>query len=318
MKTWIGLTLLLLALPSVFSNKCKKEGSNLLIYGPTCNDLTTPREDDGATEEISLLHSFTLLGETHRSCFVNNNGVISFKGSVESYTPDGFPLPQYCMLSPYWGDVDNEDNPGTIYYRQTKDPEFLDCLSLEINKLYEGLEYKAAWAFVATWHEVHYHGSESNKTNTFQCVLVSDNHQRSIVLYLYDQITWTTGTASGGHPKTGLGGIPAQAGINTPHQYFNMPMSRTEHIVNIASTSNVGCPGVWIFRADKLMVPGGCLHKDSFLTRGQTVWMDDECANKCVCKHNGIVECEDEGCDGDLVCLPAGRHYLCQINEVDC
>ncbi|XP_077312166.1 alpha-tectorin-like [Lithobates pipiens] len=320
MKTWIGLTLLLLALPSVFSSVCKKEGTNLFNYGPAFNDLITPEDDDGATDEIALLHSFTFFGETHRSCYVNNNGAISFRGPVAEYTPDAFPLDKFTMICPFWGDVDNEDEEDAyIYYRQIVEEDFLECAGQEIRKHFEDMgNYEPVWMFLVTWHNVPYHGSESNRTNTFQCLLASDKYQRSVVLFLYEIITWTTGTASGGDPKNGLGGTPAQAGFNTGKEYFNMPSSRTEHMVNIISTSNVGHPGVWVFRVDDFRVPGGCIYKDSFLNRGQTVWMDEVCSHKCSCRHNGKVECEDKGCDEDLVCLPAGRNYLCQINEEDC
>ena len=46
------------------------------------------------------------------------------------------------------------------------------------------------------------------KRNTFQAVLVTDGW-RSFVIFNYDEITWTTGTASDGNSE-GLGGTPAQ------------------------------------------------------------------------------------------------------------
>ncbi|XP_075047614.1 alpha-tectorin-like [Mixophyes fleayi] len=317
MITWNCLTVLLLALPSALSYAYTHPGSLLYPYGPAYNDLTTEIEDDGGTDSIALSHSFTFFGETHRFCFVNNNGAISFKEPMTAYTPDAFPIADACMICPYWGDVDNECG-GEIYYRQTTDKELLGTISDDVNKLYENLFYDASWAFIVTWHEVAYHGTESNKTNTFQCVLLSDKDHRSIVIFNYYDIKWTTGTASGGDPNTGLGGTPAQAGFNTGTDYFNMPMSRTEQIVNIKSSTNVGLPGRWVFRADEFQVPGGCIYKDSFLQHGQTIWNDDTCGQKCVCRFEGKVHCEDKPCDEGLVCLPAGRHFLCQINEEDC
>ena len=32
---------------------------------------------------------------------------------------------------------------------------------------------------------------------------------------------------------------------------FTIPGSRTDDIINISSTSNVGVPGIWVFRLDK-------------------------------------------------------------------
>jgi len=47
-----------------------------------------------------------------------------------------------------------------------------------------------------------------------------------------------------------LGGIPAQVGFNKGDgvNFAAINASRTADIINIASTSNVGILGVWIFR----------------------------------------------------------------------
>lgn len=49
--------------------------------------------------------------------------------------------------------------------------------------------------------------------NTFQAVLVSDGSY-TFTLFNYYEINWTTGTASGGDPLTGLGGVMAQVGVS--------------------------------------------------------------------------------------------------------
>ena len=90
------------------------------------------------------------------------------------------------------------------------------------------------------------------QTNTFQCVLATDGLQSfAIFLYADGEIQWTTGDASGG--SNGLGGTPAQVGFNAGDgvNYAAVPASRTADIINIASTSNVGTPGVWIFQINE-------------------------------------------------------------------
>ena len=47
--------------------------------------------------------------------------------------------------------------------------------------------------------------------NSFQ-VVVASNSAQSYIIFLYDQLEWTTGDASGG--RTGFGGTSARAGIN--------------------------------------------------------------------------------------------------------
>jgi len=99
-----------------------------------------------------------------------------------------------------------------------------------------------------------------SQTNTFQAILATDGLQ-SFVIFLYadGEIQWTTGDASGG--SGGLGGTPAQVGFNAGDgiRYAAIPQSRTNEILNIASTSNIGVPGIWVFRTDEdAVVIAGC------------------------------------------------------------
>ncbi|XP_068099384.1 alpha-tectorin-like [Hyperolius riggenbachi] len=319
MKTCICVLLLALALPSVFSFAYLHPGSLMFPYGPAHKDVTTEKVDDGGTPQISTSHSFKFYGEVFRHFFINNNGAISFKHPVTEYTPDVFPIKKHCMICPFWADVDNEDaESGEIYYRQTSEKAIMDRVDELVNQHFKYLNYSCVWALVVTWDEVHYHGSESDRTNTFQCILASDEKQRSVVIFIYHKIQWTTGTASGGDPKSGLGGYAAQAGFNTENTYFNMPFSRTDHILNIISTSNINKPGVWMFRVDAFEAPGGCQHKDSFMNFGDTMWEDKDCNQKCVCKPDGKVQCVNQQCAEGFVCVPLGRNFRCQENEEDC
>ena len=80
-----------------------------------------------------------------------------------------------------------------------------------------------------------------------------------IFLYADGGIQWTTGDASGG--VDGVGGTPAQVGFNAGDglRFATVPNSQTPEIINISSTSNVGIPGVWIFRVDQgEIIAGGC------------------------------------------------------------
>ena len=85
--------------------------------------------------------------------------------------------------------------------------------------------------------------------NTFQCVLAS-NEFESFVLFLYpdDGIQWTTAFSSGG--TNGFGGNEAVAGISAGDgvNFITIPGSLTPSIINIANTSNIGVPGVWMFK----------------------------------------------------------------------
>ena len=85
--------------------------------------------------------------------------------------------------------------------------------------------------------------------NTFQCVLATNKFE-SFVFFLYNNgaIQWTTGDDSGG--VNGLGGNEAIAGISAGDgdNYILIPELGTPCILNIDKTSNVGTPGVWMFK----------------------------------------------------------------------
>ena len=76
------------------------------------------------------------------------------------------------------------------------------------------------------------------QTNTFQCILAT-SATSSYVMFLYadGKIQWENGA---------LAGINAVDGVN----YVTIPGSLTPSIINITQTSNVGIPGVWMFKVD--------------------------------------------------------------------
>jgi len=99
------------------------------------------------------------------------------------------------------------------------------------------------------------------QTNTFQAVLATNSvHSFAIFLYADGEIQWTTDDASGG--INGLGGAtPAQIGFDAGDgiHYAAIPESFTDAVINVTQTSNVGVPGVWIFRIDEEeVVIAGC------------------------------------------------------------
>ena len=60
---------------------------------------------------------------------------------------------------------------------------------------------------------------------------------------------WTTGDSSRG--ENGLSGIKAIAGINAGDgDFVIIPGSRSSSIIDIDKTSNIGVPGIWVFKVD--------------------------------------------------------------------
>nr|XP_056702378.1 sushi, nidogen and EGF-like domain-containing protein 1 [Euleptes europaea] len=228
--------------------------SLLYPYGTDQGDRKNPKSDDGTSPEIPISQSFTFYGKPYNALYVNNNGVVSFGVNVSQYTPDPFPLDGgWPFVAPYWGDVDNRMG-GDIFWRQTQDAAILSRCTADINNYFSEIPFQAIWAFVATWDRVAYFGSASKKVNTFQAVLTT-NGDIAFIMLNYADIQWTTGRASGGDAKTGLGGTPAQAGFDSGDKtnYYNIPSSRTPDVVNIGGTTNVGVPGRWVFQVDEFV-----------------------------------------------------------------
>ncbi|XP_042296355.1 IgGFc-binding protein-like [Sceloporus undulatus] len=226
----------------------------LYPYGTEHGDTRNPKSDDATSPEISTAVPFPFYSKKHHSLYVDNNGVISFGMTVPEFvqTPDPLPLDEGPpLVAPFWGDVYNPIS-GDVFWRQTQDPKILQRCSAEISHYYPEISFTPTWAFLATWDRVAYFGSKSKKVNTFQVALTT-NGDLSFIILNYADIQWTTGTWSNGDAKTGLGGIPAQAGFDNGDKinYYIMPGSRTADILNITKTSNVNYPGRWVFKVDE-------------------------------------------------------------------
>lgn len=194
-----------------------------------------PANDDGSTAMQDLTPAFPgglrFFGGPYTTFWVNNNGNITFRGSLGQYTPRAFPVASQPMIAPYWGDVDTRGSVPVA-------GENLVYWHLEPGRL------------IVTWHRVGYYGAHTNLrmdfqmilTNTFECGTGDFD-----VEFRYQECGWTTGDASGG--TGGFGGTPAQAGFDAGNliDYVAMPGSLTMAILDVCTTSNVAIPGVWRF-----------------------------------------------------------------------
>ncbi|CAH3035734.1 unnamed protein product [Porites lobata] len=237
---------------------------NFYPFGESEGDKVVTPNDDGSSGEVSISFPFPFFGQEHDSLFINTNGVISFLTNVYQYTPDRFPLgDRRRLVAPFWADVDARV-AGEVFYRETWDPSLLKRATSDVTTIYVRCKsFRAAWLLIATWYEVAFYGARGNyssKRNTFQAVLVT-NGRNSFVIFNYDKLTWTTGTASSGN-SAGLGGTPAQAGFNGGDglRYFNIPGSGTQQVLDLSRQSNVGNPGRWLYRIDSRA--GDCDHND--------------------------------------------------------
>jgi MYXO-CTERM domain-containing protein len=278
-------------------------------------DGNLPGNDDGSTGEIDIRAAFPsglrFFGMTFTSVFVNNNGNITFGGSLGTYTPAAFPIASQRMIAPWWGDVDTRG--GGVPER---------------NGVYWSI---TPGRFVATWHDVGYYSHHDDLQNDFQLILTAAGPGVGDfdVELRYNRCEWTTGDASGG--SGGFGGTPAQAGFDGGNlrDFVALPGSLTMDVLLLCVTSNVEIAGVWRFaiRDGEVGCPGFGTPCETGMV-GACAAGINHCASatETVCRASAsptddLCNGRDDDCDGATdEALPATTCGLgaCQITIASC
>jgi len=232
---------------------CAPVQASVIVPGFDTNSF--PANDDGATDAISLGFTVNFFGVTRDSTFVSNNGYVTFDEGQGTFTPTGLGA-DYSgqpIIAPFFADVDTRgDGSGLTTYG---------------SGMFDGHT-----AFGATWVDVGYYGSHTDKLNSFQVLLVdrSDIASGDFDIYFnYDKIQWETGDASGG--SDGLGGTSAAVGYNAgtgeDGTYYELPGSLVNGAFldggpdSLVAGSNIGVAGRYLFNVRNGQVtpppPGG-------------------------------------------------------------
>jgi len=166
------------------------------------------RNDDGSTTQINLPFTFCLYGQNYTSCYINNNGNISFDDPYGTFSASAFPSPQFVMVAPFWADVDTRNQEsGLVYYRITPT------------------------SLTVYWDNVGYFAQMADKVNTFQLIITNGQDplvpNGGNVSFCYGDMEWTTGSASGG--IDGFGGTPATVGCNKGDGVNFIQIGRFDH-----------------------------------------------------------------------------------------
>ncbi|MBL8602123.1 MAG: hypothetical protein JNK72_09370 [Myxococcales bacterium] len=213
-------------------------------YGLTRLD----NNDDGSSTSIAITAAMgtrgaNFFGTFYTSMFVNNNGNITFRGAVSSFTPTPFPISSQPMIAPWWGDVDTRP-PSAPPLPPTNYGVYYDVRPGQVT---------------VTWHNVGFFSQSYTRLNDFQLILFDRSTQRVAgdfdVEFRYNRCEWMAGTASGSDatgqctPST-TGCTPAQAGFDAGDQrnFDTLPGSRTTAILNLCTTTNAGTAGLWRFQ----------------------------------------------------------------------
>lgn len=225
---------------------------------PGFKTYSVARNDDGSSPLQPLGFTINLFGKVRSSVFVNNNGNITFDSALSTFTPFGLRRTEREIIAPFFGDVDTR-------------PEASKLVTYGMDQV------NGHRAFGVNWVDVGYYANHTDKTNSFQLVLVerADQHPGDFdIEFNYARIAWETGDASGG--ISGFGGTPAAAGwSNGGDTSYELPgslipgafldngpyalvrQSITGAVVNTASSQSTARAGRLIFRArDGVISPG--------------------------------------------------------------
>jgi hypothetical protein len=208
------------ATPAASKPKAQAQRANAGCFVPFDASYTTlPRNDDGSFGPIALPFDFHLYGTVYNQAWINTNGNLTFAGAYSRFSSSGFPS-QVPMVAPFWADVDTR-NPasGLIHYKLS------------------------ATNLIVTWDNVGYYGNMADKRNTFQAIIGSDTdtllEPGQNVSLRYDDMQWTTGSASGG--TSGFGGVPSTVGVNNGNGVDYVQVGR----FNLNSTAYDGPGGAY-------------------------------------------------------------------------
>ena len=208
-------------------------------------EFSLPRNDDGSTPFIDLTPIFgtqgiNFFGHYYTGFYLNNNGSVTFNAATSSFTPSSITgSTSNPIIAAYWADIDTRGGAVTPTPGGT---------STGTNLLWYDLD-SVTHTFTATWDDVGYYSSQTNKLNAFQLSIHEINAAGDFdITFRYENIDWTTGNSSGG--SNGVGGTPARAGYSAGNgvDYFELPQSGNQaDLLALESASNVGTPGTFVF-----------------------------------------------------------------------
>jgi hypothetical protein len=155
---------------------------------------TLAANDDEYTGLVDIGFNINFYGQTFSQLYVNNNGNVSFTTQLPTYTPFSLLSTSNAMLAPFFADVDTRNiASGLTQYGQA---------TIDGRK-----------TFGVNWINVGYYNALADKTNSFQLIMTdrSDTGAGNFDFqFNYDNISWETGSASGG--VNGFGGSSARVG----------------------------------------------------------------------------------------------------------
>lgn len=218
---------------------CRASAS--VAFGQAIRDLpgfrsgTLERNDDASAGPVPMGFRVNFFGRTYSELYVNNNGNVTFQGSLPTYVPFGLAGTNVPIIAAFFADVDTRPSEsGVVSY---------------------GTETVGGHqAFGVDYFRVGYFSNHSNHPNTFQIVLISrpDTGENNFdIEFNYAQVTWDLGDASGNVPAV----VGFSNGTGQTNSSFQLPGSMSKGALLddgpqslIRGRLNSNVPGRYLFQ----------------------------------------------------------------------
>jgi hypothetical protein len=182
MKIIKSINITILTITTALAVQVQAQVSTPILAGFT--DYSLPREDDFPSQLATMPFTINFYGTWFSDVWVNNNGNVTFDGSLSQYTPGPLNSAGTSIIAPYWADVDTR-NPASgvvTYGNGTVDNHA---------------------AFGVDWVNVGYYNSHADLLLSCQLVIIdrSDIAPGDFDMeFNYDKVQWEWGDVSVGAP----------------------------------------------------------------------------------------------------------------------
>ncbi|QYX56876.1 hypothetical protein K1T73_00190 [Roseovarius sp. SCSIO 43702] len=194
-----------------------------------------PRSDDGSVrlDARDIFESgLSIFGTSYAgdAIYVNTNGAISFGAPLPGFPQDGAEPISGNILAPFWADIDTRiDGEGTESGQIWIDRDLAtDTLTI-------------------TWEDVGAYRRQADLTNLFQVQLIDRGSGDLDIIFRYERIEWTQGTAEGD-----AGAAAFLSGPRVPEALVLAADPAALH----TTIGNTGEVGVWHFEMRQGAVDG--------------------------------------------------------------
>lgn len=218
-----------------------RSGFDAIEMSPT-DDGTYNNPTDSAIA-VPLGFALNFYGETFTTCYVNNNGNITFDNPLDTWNPITFQSSPRKMIAPFWADVDTQGDESDVV-RFSNNSTVVETVD-------------GRPAFGATYRNVGWYPAQDDKLNSFQVILISRSDISPgdfDIEFNYNQIHWEYGALSSSSARVGVANkngvyVEYKGSGQTGAFLDTIPPSGTPNLVNglIFQSLNSTVPGRIIF-----------------------------------------------------------------------